>query len=272
MGRFVFSFFLIALSFGNAAGEVPVKAGDSVDLAPHRAVYDMALGRVRSGGDIVGAKGRMSMEWVKSCAGWTVKQSVSLLLLNNEGARIETETDFSSYESADGLSYRFTSRTLRNGIEAENIRGEAKLRGKGGPGTADFSRPKGKRFDLPKGAIFPTEHIIHLIRGARSGERRIFRIVFDGATEDGPLVVNAFIFKHLPKAPGKWAKRPLTNRPSWALRLAFYPVAKSGAIPEYELGLRLFDNGVADDFELDYGSFTVDGRLKSLKALPEPKC
>jgi hypothetical protein len=54
--------------------------------------------------------------------------------------------------------------------------------------------------------------------------------------------------------------------------LAFFPAAKSKSTPDYELGLRLFDNGVADDFELDYGSFTVDAVLKSIEALSRPKC
>ena len=272
MGRFV-AWMALAFIPATFPAEVSAIAGsDVVELSPHKAIYDMRLGRVRSGGDIAGAKGSLVMEWVKSCAGWTVKQRVRLQLINNEGTRIETDSSFSSFESGDGLSYRFTARTTRNGAVTEDIQGNARLKKKGGAGTADFSRPKGTRFDLPKGAIFPTEHIVHLIRGARLGKRRVFRLVFDGATDDGPLEVNAFIFRHLPKAPASWAKRKLTNRPSWSMRLAFFPAAKSKATPDYELALRLFDNGVADDFELDYGSFTVDAVLKSIEALSRPKC
>ena len=258
---------------GAASAQGATIAGaDIVELSPHKAVYDMRLGRVRSGADVAGAKGTFVMELVKSCAGWTVKQNVRLQLITNEGRRIETDANFSTFESLDGLSYRYTARTTRNGAVTEEIRGNARIDKKGGAGVADFTSPKGTRFDLPKGAIFPQEHVIHLIRGARLGKRRVFRLVFDGATDDGPLEVNAFIFGHLAKAPARWAKRKLTNRPSWYLRLAFFPAAKSNSMPDYELGLRLFDNGVADDFELDYGSFTVDAVLKSIEALSRPKC
>jgi hypothetical protein len=254
------------------AGAAPVTGGKVVDLIPHKATYDMRLGQVRSGGDVAGAKGSMVMEWMKSCSGWTVKQRVKLRLINNEGSSVETDASFSSFESLDGLSYKFTARTTRNGAVTEDIRGNARIMKKDGKGSADFTRPKGKRFDLSKGTIFPMEHVIHLIRDARAGKRRVFRLVFDGATEDGTLEVNAFIFDHLSKVPSKWAKRKLTNRPSWAMRIAFFPAAKSKTTPDYELGLRIFDNGVADNFELDYGTFTVDAGLKTLEPLSKPKC
>lgn len=258
----------VAVSFAAA----PASAAETVNLVPHKVEYDMRLGRVRSGGDISQASGLMTMEWVKSCEGWAVKQRVRLRLTNNEGNSIDTDSNFSSFESLDGLSYRFTARTTRNGRLTEDLQGTAHLNAKGGAGGADFTRPDDVRFDLPKGTLFPTEHVIQLIREARKGERVIHRIVFDGATKDGPLEVNAFVTRHLAKAPARWAKNRLTDQPSWHLRLAFFPLASSKAEPDYELGLQLFDNGVADDFELDYGTFTVDATLRKIEALPRPKC
>ena len=154
----------------------------------------------------------------------------------------------------------------------KDIQAKAGFARMGGPGHADFTRPKGTRFDLPKGTIFPTEHVVKLIAGARRGQRRVFRIIFDGQGKDGALEVNAFIGGYLAQAPAKWAKNTLTNRPSWFLRLAFFKVASSKAAPQHEAGLRIFDNGVADEFEWDWGKFTVEGTLKSLEALPRPKC
>ncbi len=254
------------------AEAAPVRSGGKVDLVPHKATYDLRLGRVRSGGDVVGAKGSMVMETAKSCAGWTLKHRFRLTLINNEGNRIETNSDFSSFESIDGLTYRFTSRTTRNGAVTDDVQGNARLASLGAPGHADFTRPKGTLFDLPKGTIFPTEHVAQLIAGARRGQRRVFKIIFDGQSKDGALEVNAFIGGYLAQAPAKWAKNTLTNRPSWFLRLAFFPVGSSKAAPQHEAGLRIFDNGVADEFEWDWGTFTVEGTLKSLEALPRPKC
>ncbi|MDH3240133.1 MAG: cell envelope integrity EipB family protein [Alphaproteobacteria bacterium] len=250
----------------------PVRNGGAVELVPHKATYSMRLGHVRSGGDVAGARGSMTMETAKSCAGWTLKHQFTLTLINNEGSRIETDSSFSSFESLDGLSYRFTSRTTRNGAVTEDIQGSAQLDSGGGAGTADFSRPKGTRFDLPKGTVFPTEHVKQLIASAQSGSFSLLRTVFDGQTKEGAMEVNAVVTRHRETPSKKQAKNKLSSGPSWHMRLAFFPLNSSSAEPQHEAGLRLFDNGVADDFEWDWGGFTVEGNLKSLEPLPNPTC
>lgn len=243
-----------------------------VEIVPHRAVYTLELGRTRHGGNVSRARGALVMEWAKSCSGWTVKQRLKLDLTDNDGNTVDTDSNFSSFESTDGLAYRFTTRNSRGGEVTEDLQGSARLDAVGGAGTADFSQPKGTRFDLPKGTLFPTRHMAELIAAARRGERFAYRIVFDGASLDGPLGVNAVIGQHQPKATAARAREPLTNRPSWYLRIAFFPLKDSKAEPDYELGMRAFDNAVADDFELDYGSFTVNARLERIEALERPKC
>jgi hypothetical protein len=268
------SYLLVAVLLASSLPSLsaPVRNANVVKLAPHKAVYTMRLGQVRSGGDVAGARGSMTMETAKSCAGWTLKHRFKLTLINSEGSRIETDSSFSSFESLDGLTYRFTSRTTRNGAVTEDIQGSAKLDGIGGAGTADFSRPKGTRFDLPKGTVFPTEHVKQLIAAAQSESFSVLRTVFDGQTKEGAMEVNAIVVRHSAKPSAKQAENKLSNRPSWTMRLAFFPLNSSKAEPQHEAGLRLFDNGVADDFEWDWGGFTVEGSLKSLEPLPSPTC
>lgn len=269
----------IGISVGAAmlvAGWTQGAAGQAreapVDIAPHRAVYVIELGRTRQGGNVTGARGVLAMDWEKSCSGWTVKQRLKLDLTDNDGNTTETESNFSSFESHNGLQYRFTTRNTRGGQVTEDFQGSAQLTALGGGGTADFSQPKGTRFDLPKGTLFPTRHMAELIAAARRGERVVYRTVFDGASLDGPLAVNAVVGKPLLKATGVWAKEPLTNRPSWPMRLAFFPLKESKAEPDYELGMRVFDNAVGDEFELDYGSFTVRATIERIEAVERPKC
>lgn len=243
----------------------------SVDLAPHRAVYTMSLGKVRSGGNITGAKGTMTMESIKSCAGWTVKQQMKLSVIDNEGTRVETDTNLSTFESLDGRKFRFTVRNTRDGRLVESLSGNASIAADGS-GTATFTEPKGKRFDLPKGTIFPTEHTLQLIQEASKNKRIVFRRVFDGASADGPVEVNAIVGKPLAKAPKRWAKEPLMQGTSWYVRLAFFVMSRTTAEPDYELGVRLFANGIADDFSLDYPNFTVNARLGKFEVIEAPKC
>ena len=148
--------------------------------------------------------------------------------------------------------------------------GQGARGGKGKAVTAVGERPKGKKFHLPKGWIFPTEHVVQLIERAEAGEKRLFRVVFDGASLDGPLEVNAIIGSLI--KGNKDGEEALTNRPSWRMRLAFFPVKASASVPDYELGVRLFDNGVAEDFVLDYGDFTVLAKLEKIEVLPQPSC
>ncbi len=246
-------------------------AGDP-EVTPHRAVYTLSLGRTRQGSNISGAKGALVMEWAKSCEGWTVKQRLKLDLIDNEGKVTTTEADFSSFEAHDGLSYRFTSRDSRGGRVVEDLQGSARLAPGGGPGTADFTQPEGLRFDLPAGTVFPTAHMQALLAAARAGERVLYRVLFDGAGRDGPLGVNAVIGRIQEKAQGAAAREPLTNRRSWAMRLAYFPLGASKAEPTYELGLRAYDNGVSEDYVIDYGGFAIDGKLERIEALERPKC
>jgi hypothetical protein len=257
----------------------PDAGAASVQLASHRAVYSMNLGTTRSGSSTVDARGAMYLEWAESCDGWTVSQRVRLTLYATQGGEVDTDSNFSSWESTDGLQYRFTVRNLRNGKVAEEFRGDARLDGPGHSGKATFSMPAGASFDLRKETLFPTDHMMVLIEAARQGVARLSRVIFDGANLDGPLEVNAIIGGPIHPASGGGAGNrvagdalDLTNRSSWPIRMAFFPTQSQQAEPQYEVEVRLYDNGVANHFLLDYGDFTVNAVLEKVEALPKPKC
>ena len=49
------------------------------------------------------------------------------------------------------------------------------------------------------------------------------------------------------------------------------PAAAGGAsAPDYEVGLRYYENGVADDMNMDFGEFTVNGKMEELAIFPNP--
>jgi hypothetical protein len=226
----------------------------------------MSLGTVRSGGNTVDVRGAMYLELAETCDGWTVSQRVRMTLYATQGGEIDTDSNFSSWESQDGKSYRFTVRNLRNGKVAEEFRGDANLEGPGRSGKATFTA--GATFDLPKGTLFPTEHMVKLIAEAQKGSSRLSRIIFDGATLDGPLEVNAIIGSPIkPSGDDR-----LTDRASWPVRMAFFPIQSQQAEPDYEVEVRLNDNGVSNRVLLDYGDFTVNAALEKIEPLPKPKC
>lgn len=259
-------FFAASLAFV-ALGCAAVEAAPQ--LASHRAVYTMTFGTARSGSSMVDARGVMVLEWAEACDGWTVSQRVKLMLYSAQGAEIDADSNFSSWESKDGTSYRFTTRNLRNGKVTDDLRGSARRDGASQTGKAIFDSPSGMSFELPKGALFPTEHVAQLIARAQAGERRFSRVMFDGATSGGPMEVNAIV--GAPIAPTATADA-LTRQTSWPVRMAFFSTRSQQAAPEQEVSVRLYDNGVADDFVLDYGDFTVKAVAEKMESVPAASC
>ncbi|HEY4135074.1 MAG TPA: cell envelope integrity EipB family protein [Alphaproteobacteria bacterium] len=266
---------LLALSGGGiaaAALDAPsaqaAPATAAVDLAPYRAIYSMKFGTMRSGGTTADARGAMYIEMAEACDGWTATQRVKLSMTNVQGDDEDSDSNYSSWESKDGRNYRFTVRNLRDGKLSEEYRGEASLGANAGAGKATFAAPTGVDVDLPKASVFPTEHVVQLIEAARAGSRQFSRVIFDGASLDGPFDVNAIIGA---QAKGKGGDKLLAG-PSWPVRMAFFPLQSQAAAPVYEVGVQLYENGIAQSFLLDYGGFTVVADLEKIEALPKPRC
>jgi hypothetical protein len=215
----------------------------------------------------------MIYEWGETCEGWTVEQRYKLNMQYAESAEVEVTSNFVTWESKDGLRYRFNERKLKNGEVDEEVRGEARLDGTDKPGVADFSRPEAKQLQLAAGTMFPTAHTIYLIQRAQAGDSFFVKNVFDGSTEDNAVEISAVIGKEEAQpVASAGPKSPLLERPSWRVRLAFFPIESNLEKPEYELGMRLLDNGVSRDMTLDYGDFAIRAKLDEIEALPKPNC
>ncbi len=245
----------------------------SAQIASHRAAYKLSLGNGKSSG-ITALEGAMYIDWHEACEGWTISQRMRFQLFDNTGQEIDNDISFSSWEAKDGLNYRFTLRTLRDGEVAEELRGSAKLDGPGKGGQAVFSEPENEVIALPPGTIFPTEHSILLLEKAQAGDKIFARQVFDGATLDGALEINALVVGKLPPQKPASAKiaADLVKGAAWRMRMAFFKVGDPSAEPEYETSMHVFDNGVGLDFIFDYRDFSIKATLEQLEALPKPRC
>ena len=101
----------------------------SAEIAPHRALYSMTLGSTRDDSGVVDARGTMDYEWGETCDGWTVEQRYRLKMRYAEARDVDINSSFVTWESKDGLRYRFNQKQTRNGEVDQEIRGEAKLDG-----------------------------------------------------------------------------------------------------------------------------------------------
>ncbi|WP_051340073.1 cell envelope integrity EipB family protein [Azospirillum halopraeferens] len=259
----------LALTAGAGLGAGTAFAG--AEILPHRALYTMSLGKARSSSKVANVSGLMSFEWADACEGWTTQQRFMLRFVYSEGEEMTMTTTYSTWETKDGLRYRFNVRKLVNGEPDEDVRGSARLDASGGGGTAEFAEPDELEMELPAGTMFPTAHTITLLERARSGESFLNRPVFDGADVDGPTEISAVIGRPVP-ASATAAGGALAGQTGWPVRLAFFPDGTDSPQPEYEMSIRLLQNGVAESLEIDYGDFTVNAILDRLEALPRSGC
>ncbi|WP_144428214.1 cell envelope integrity EipB family protein [Azospirillum thiophilum] len=239
-------------------------------IQPHRAIYTMSLGSARNGSKVSDVRGRMMFEWADACDGWTTEQRFQLRFVYSEGDDMAMNTNYTTWEAKDGLRYRFNVRKLVNGELDEEVRGEANLK-PDGAGTAQFTKPEPQEMDLPAGTMFPTAHTLAIIDHAQRNDPFFTRTIFDGSDAEGPTEVSTVVGK--PGAPRESAKDPLLKvAKSWPVRMAFFPLQSEAAQPEYEMSLRLLENGIAESMQIDYGDFTVKAVLDKIEALPKSGC
>ncbi|MGF1641802.1 MAG: EipB family protein [Rhodospirillales bacterium] len=245
----------------------------AVELLAHRAVYRMSLLDVARGSDVIGADGTMLYRFARGCDGWTIENRTQLRLVYGGGVVAETVWTYASWEADDGLGFRFLARYDQNGRTIERLEGRATLSAKGGGGTARFVRPEEKEVALPKGTLFPTEHMRVFVDAATAGETRLSRVVFDGASLDNPFLVNA-VFAPLAAdgADALAAAAGLGSVPTWWTRMAFFPYYTASAMPEFEIGANYRADGVADGITQHFDTFSLQVGLTALQALPPPDC
>src|ERR1700737_2980512 len=250
-------FVFLAAVIGIAPLAAPAEAAE---IAPHRALYTMALGNARNDSGVVEARGTMDYEWGETCEGWTIEQRYRLKMRYAETSDVDIVSSFVTWESKDGLRYRFNQKQTRNGEVDQDIRGEARLDAPGNGGVAEFIKPKAQALKLMPGVLFPSAHTILLIDRASEGENFLSRQVFDGATDENAVQVSAAIGTKVAADPAAANRSPLLERPGWRVRLAFFPADNSVEKPDYELGMHLLDNGVSRDMLIEYGEHSLGAK------------
>jgi hypothetical protein len=254
---------------------VPAEVG----LATHRAEYTMTLHSTKMSGGVTAATGKMSYRFGDSCDGWTVENKTAVTFSYADGGPVATTWDYVTWESKDGLRFRFRVRSTRDGAVSEEIVGAATLEGHGKGGSVTFTAPEAKTLPLPAGTLFPTEHTVRLLEAAQKGGRMIEKVVFDGTDDVGPFNVTGVVGRVMPANNHSSAAlsnaavdATLLSAPSWIMQLAFFPVGSTDAEPDYEVGLRYYLNGVADEMIQSYGDFTLKASLDKLTRITKPDC
>ncbi|MBO1076629.1 EipB family protein [Roseomonas marmotae] len=249
-------------------GAAPQAQEGAEAMAAHRAAYRLSLARSRPGGQVGQAEGAMLFEVRDACDGWTTRQRLGINVVDRAGDTVETSSDYSTWESKDGRRLRFTLTQSAQGAVMKRITGEAELNGDQG-GVVRYEQPEAQQLTLPPGTILPMTHTIRALAMAKAGQKMLNVPLFDGTTDEGAQDTTTLFSAWTP--PEANPRFPLlADQGSARMRIAFFSRdASAGAsTPEYEVGLRYFANGVADDMKMDFGDFVLDGKLEKLEPLP----
>ena len=240
----------------------------SADLAAHVAQYKLKL--QSSKGDISAASGTMTFEIIDACDGWAVRQHMAMVLTNHDGQDIHSVSDYATYESKDGLSMRFRSHEATDGEPNDDVEGVATLTAAGGPGQVVYSKPEAVTKTLPAGTLFPTTHTARIIDEAQLGKKFLSLPVFDGTSAAGGQS-SSVVMNNWTKSPVETKFAPLATLPSGNVHIAFFDGDSDGSQPDYEVTMRYFTNGVADEMAMNFGDFVMLGKIEKL-TVAKPGC
>lgn len=279
MSEFSQAWFLAALLAAAPAGQAwAIAAREPIKLTPHRAVYEMTLDDARSASGITGIDGRMVFEFTGSeCDGYTLNMRMVTQMTDSQGQTNRTDLRSSTWEQGDGQKFRFESAQYLNDKLNDVTMGRAM---RNAPETVEvkLSQPSRAELSLPGRVLFPTQHSIALIGAARGGEKVLQAQIYDGS-EKGQKVYDTTAFIGKPVPPGSEPglepaakEKGLSELVSWPVSIGYFEPKSGDLTPSYQIDFRLYTNGVSRELLIDYGDFSIQGKLTSLEYLKTDAC
>lgn len=255
----------------------PAFAAPVTDLALHRAVYDLTLADSSDESSIGAAAGRMVFDLSGSvCDGYTTNLRFVTQISDTEGNGRVTDVHTSTFEEGNGGRFRFTTRTYVDGTLSEDTVGSADR--STGTVHVELTKPEKKSFELPAGVLFPNQHLLKLLDAAESAQSFVQIDLFDGSDKgDKTFSTSAVIGAKNTGADSLGDEAAATKAgigsvDHWPITLSYFegkPGPSGEQTPVYELSFLLYKNGITRRMRLDYGDFSLEGRLVDLQLKPQ---
>lgn len=266
-----------ALGLGPRA--VPAQSEAPIELVPHRAVYELSLGKVRGKASVQSARGRILYDFSGNvCEGYALEFRQVSELDNGEGKVSLSDLRSITWEDGTAKRYRFASQNYLNQRLVDGVDGRAE-RGDGAVAVT-LTKPEPRRLNLDASIVFPTEHVRRIIEAARRGQTILEFPIYDGS-ETGEKVYNSLTVIGREIGPGQ---RDLADAASgnailaalrrWPVTVSYFAREKAGGeqTPVYSIAFDLYENGVSRTLVLDYNEFSISGMLKTLELKDTKPC
>ncbi len=242
-----------------------------IELAPHRAVYDLKLAQARGNRPVEAVRGRILYDFSGSrCEGYALQfRQVSEIDLG-EGKSLTTDLRATTWEEGSAKSFRFKSENFINQNLAESVDGSAQRRS--GGVAVSLTKPGSKKFDLEAAIIFPTDHMRRVIEAALAGKTILELPVYDGS-ETGEKIYDTLTVIGQPIAPEKKPEDAagradsLSKLTRWPVSISYFDRTKKTGeqTPVYSIRFELYENGISRNLSLDYNDFVIAGEMTSIE-------
>lgn len=260
------AFIAAAYVFAAPAYATPHTSPD-IRLTAQRASYELSLAE-STGGTTLSASGHMTYTVRDTCTAWSTQQHLDIESMTRDSGAVHLVSDYTTLESKDGRHLAFRTVQKSNNATLQVITGTATLTPTGG--EVQYEKPLRKTLKLPAGTLFPMAHTQALLTAATNGQSGISPLIFDGTATDGAQYTYISVAGWAkPTAPAPFSF--LTNLSTTKVHVAFFNPTPQNMLPDYEMGMRYFANGVSDNLDLNFGDFRMSGILHQLTIPPTPK-
>jgi len=264
----------LALGAADAGAQAVVPPLGDI-IAPHRAVYEIALARTEEGSGVASATGRMVFEITgNACQGFRMRQRMVVNIADGDGNPGVLDFRISTFESGDGDVYSFDSSTKVNQEVVEAVEGEARREGKDIEIT--LKQPAEKIVRLNGAVLFPSQHLQAILDAAQAERKFLSVDIYEGAgtgeaSDEAAAAIGAGV-SAAKEGPLRGGVR------HWPVSVGYFDggsgeVSELGEeLPSYQMSFTLYENGVTNDLVMDYGDYALSGSLEEIEPLADQGC
>jgi hypothetical protein len=241
-----------------------------IELAPHRAVYDLKLAQARGNRPVESVRGRILYDFSGSrCEGYALQfRQVSEINLG-EGKTLVTDLRATTWEEGTANSFRFKSENFINHNLTDSVDGNAERRSSGI--SVALTKPGKKQFEIEPAIIFPTDHMRRIIEAALDGKTILEVPVYDGS-ETGEKIYDTLTVIGQVIAPDKkpddaaGRTESLSGLKRWPVSISYFDRSKKTGeqTPIYAIKFEVYENGISRNLSLDYNDFVIAGEMTSI--------
>lgn len=252
---------------------------EAQSLAAHRAFYTLEAAKLEASSGYSSIDGKLAYELTgNACDGYSVSFRIVNNYVQTEKPSQLIDTQLATWESGDGLEMNFRQKQFLNSSPQGEQKLDVKRPNTGADAKGVMTAPKDMEFTVPGDAVFPSIHLLRLLAAAQKGETHDVSLVYDGSDDDKTFKAVTFIGKK--REPGSFAPdaanpeaAALKDLPSWPMTVSYYSLAKdAGDTPVYQSTFNVYENGIATELLLDYGTYALKGHLTKLELLKPGTC